>query len=228
MSKHNNFFKNLQDFAAKAEDTVKKASEQLNTVAGQAYENVAPAVDKATQNVVDAASQIYEKLAPAVDKATQNVTDFAEQAYTVSEEKVKEAAEFLKTHAPSFDNAPQALSLDDIGRKIASLGVPAIAFAVAASIAGGMGLAGGAVVTTALAMLGGPAGMLGGLVALGILTLIADAVGKYGIETVLLTTFRARRDQGILIEQIHSEIDGLWISHELKYTLKIQLATPQS
>ena len=215
MSKHNNFFKNLQDLASKAEDELKKTGKQLNTVANQVYENVAPVVDKATQNVVDAASQIYEKVAPAVDKATQNAANFAEQAYTVSEEKVKEAAEFLKAHAPSFDSASPALSLDDIGRKIASLGAPAIAFAVAASIAGGMGLAGGAVVTTALAMLGGPAGMLGGLVALGILTLIADAVGKYGIEAILLSTFRARRDQGISIDQIHSEIDSLWISKKL-------------
>lgn len=190
MSKRTNFFQNLQNLASKAEEAVKETSKQLNAAANQAY----------------------EKVVPTINEVAQNITDFADQTYTVSEEKVNEAAAFLTAHAPSFDNGSKVLSLDEIGRKIASLGVPAIAFAVAASIAGGMGLAGGAIVTTALAMLGGPAGMIGGLVALGILTVIADAVGKYGIEAVLFSTFKARRDQGISIEQIHTEIDGLWIS----------------
>lgn len=105
---------------------------------------------------------------------------------------------------------------------MASLGTPAIFFAVAASIAGGMGLAGGAVITTALAMLGGPFGMVGGLVALGVLTVVADAVSKYGIEAVLIATFNARREQGATLGEVHQEIDSLWLSDELKFKLKQQ------
>ena len=117
----------------------------------------------------------------------------------------------------------QIISLDDIGRKIASLGTPAIAFAVAASIAGGTGLAGGAVITTALAMLGGPLGMVGGLLSLGVLTIIADAVSKYGIEAVLGTTFQKRIEQGITVEQVYKEIDELWLSDEIKFKIKSRL-----
>jgi fructose-specific phosphotransferase system IIC component len=163
-----------------------------------------------------------------MNDVTQNIGAAAGYAYGATAEKATEAVGYLKEQAQALGgDAANAVSLDEIGRKIASLGAPAIAFAIAASIAGGMGLAGGAVVTTALAMLGGPAGMIGGLIALGILTLIADAVGKYGIEAVLLSTFSARREQGISTEQIHTEIDDLWISDELKHKLKTQLARPQ-
>ena len=42
--------------------------------------------------------------------------------------------------------------MDEVARRIAALGFPGVMFAVALSIAGGMGLAGGAAITTALAM----------------------------------------------------------------------------
>jgi hypothetical protein len=113
--------------------------------------------------------------------------------------------------------------LDEIGRKIASLGLPGVMFAVAASIAGGMGLAGGAVVTTALALLGGPFGMLGGLAVLGISTLIADAVGKYGIEAVLVAVYQERRRRGDSLAYLYKEINDLWISSELKRRIKDQI-----
>jgi len=132
---------------------------------------------------------------------------------------VSEAFNYAKEKVADLDPS-QVVSLDDIGRKMASLGIPAITFAVAASVAGGMGLAGGAVITTALAMLGGPLGMVGGLLSLGILTIIADAVSKYGIEAVLGATFQARIEQGITAEQINAEIDKLWLSDELKFKIK--------
>jgi hypothetical protein len=113
--------------------------------------------------------------------------------------------------------------LDEIGRKIASLGLPGVMFAVATSIAGGLGLAGGAVVTTALALLGGPFGMLGGLAVLGVSTVVADAVGKYGIEAVLVAVYRERRRKGDSLAYLYKEIDGLWISSELKRRIKDQI-----
>lgn len=113
--------------------------------------------------------------------------------------------------------------LDEIGRKVASLGLPGVMFAVAASIAGGMGLAGGAVITTALAMLGGPLGMLGGLAVLGLATVIADAVGKYGLEAVLIAVYQERRRRGEGLQHLQREIDGLWVSDELKHKVKCQI-----
>jgi hypothetical protein len=95
---------------------------------------------------------------------------------------------------------------------MAILGAPATMFAVAASIAGAAGLAGGAVITAALAMLGGPAGMIGGLALLGITGVIADAV--------LIASYKARLAQGEAREQITQEIETLWISDTLKVTLK--------
>lgn len=62
------------------------------------------------------------------------------------------------------------MSLDEIAPRVASLGLPAVMFAVACSIAAGMGLADGAVITTALAMLGGPFEMVVDLEALGVST----------------------------------------------------------
>ena len=112
------------------------------------------------------------------------------------------------------------VSLDDIGRKIASLGTPAIVYAVAASVAGGMGLAGAAVITSALAMLGGPFGIVGGLLSLGVLTVNADTVSKYGIEAVLVATFQAWIEQGKTLDQVYAQIDELWLSDELKFKIK--------
>ncbi len=177
-----------------------------------------------SKQIGQAANQAYESAAPTIHDVTQNIGATAGYAYAATVEKASEAADYLKEQAQVLGgDAAHVVSLDEIGRKIASLGAPAIAFAIAASIAGGMGLAGGAVVTTALAMLGGPFGMIGGLVALGILTVIADAVGKYGIEAVLAATFRARREQGMTDEQIFQEIDNLWLSDELKLKIKNQL-----
>ena len=111
--------------------------------------------------------------------------------------------------------------MDEVARRIAALGFPGVMFAVALSIAGGMGLAGGAAITTALAMLGGPAGMMGGLAVLGVATLIGDAVSKYGIEEVLVATYRERRyRKGELCKMLCLEIDSLWISDEMKWNIK--------
>jgi len=71
------------------------------------------------------------------------------------------------------------MSFDELVRKIAYLGLPAVMFAIACSIAAGMRLAGGAVITTALALLGGPFGMIVGIGVLGVATVIGVAVTKF-------------------------------------------------
>ncbi|MBG1259558.1 hypothetical protein [Nostoc commune] len=108
------------------------------------------------------------------------------------------------------------MSLDEIARRAASLGLPAVMFAVACSIAAGMGLAGGAVITTALAMLGGPFGMVVGLGVLGVSTLIGDAVANYGIEEFLVAVYNVHRSNGRSCSELTWEINSLWISDELK------------
>lgn len=115
--------------------------------------------------------------------------------------------------------------LDEVGRKLASLGLAGAMFAVGASIAGGMGLAGAAVVTTALAMLGGPFGMIGGIALLVVAPFVVDAIGKFGIEAVLVATYRERRRRGESYATLCREIDGLWISDVLKRAIKYQIAT---
>lgn len=195
------FVKGIQAAAANAEQTIKGVGSQVG----------------------EAVNQAQKVAAPVIESAAEVAGHAAQQAYTTTQQGVGTAASFVKEQAAVIgEHAGGVIPVDEIGRKIASLGTPAIFFAVASSIAGGMGLAGGAVVTTALAMLGGPFGMVGGLVALGVLTLIADAVSKYGIEAVLIATFNARREQGVALEEIHQEIDSLWLSDELKLKLKQQ------
>lgn len=108
------------------------------------------------------------------------------------------------------------MTLDEIARMAASLGLPAVMFAVACSIAAGMGLAGGAVITTALAMLGGPFGMVAGLGVLGASTLIGNAVANYGIEEFLVAVYNVHRSNGRPCSELTREINTLWISYELK------------
>jgi hypothetical protein len=50
-----------------------------------------------------------------------------------------------------------------------------------------------------------------------------DAVGKYGIESVLEATFRARREQGLSDAELFQEIDNWWISEDLKLKIKAHL-----
>ncbi len=109
------------------------------------------------------------------------------------------------------------MSFDEIARKIASLGLPAVMFAVACSIAAGTGLAGGAVITAALAMLGGPFGMVAGLGLLGIATVIGDAVSQFGIEELLVAVYTIQRQQqGRPCSDIVGEINSLWLSNDLR------------
>ena len=70
--------------------------------------------------------------------------------------------------------------MDELVRKIAALGFPAVILMIAMSATG---LAGGAALTTALAALG-PLGMFGGLFFLGAIGLLADKITEFGIENI--------------------------------------------
>ncbi|MGX4724490.1 hypothetical protein [Streptococcus oralis] len=72
--------------------------------------------------------------------------------------------------------------MDELVRKIAAFGFPAVILMIAMSATG---LAGGAALTTALAALGlGAFGMVGGLVLLGTIGLLADKITEFGIENI--------------------------------------------
>ncbi|BAY11501.1 hypothetical protein [Calothrix sp. NIES-2098] len=106
--------------------------------------------------------------------------------------------------------------MDEVVRKVAALGLPGVLLVVTMAATG---LAGGAAITTALAALGGPFGMIGGIAALGIVGLVADAIGKYGIDGLLIGIYTERR-RNEPKAKLCDEIDNLPISSDLKRKLK--------
>lgn len=70
--------------------------------------------------------------------------------------------------------------MDELVKKIAAFGLPAVVLMIAISATG---LAGGAALTTALAALG-PFGMFGGIALLGILGLLADKITEVSWEEI--------------------------------------------
>ncbi len=103
--------------------------------------------------------------------------------------------------------------MDKVVEKLVALGVPGLLVVV---IIATSGLAGGAAIVAALAVLGGPFGMLGGLVALGVLGLVADAVAKYGVESVFKNVVAGLRAKGMTRAQIRAQLDGYPITADLK------------
>ena len=70
--------------------------------------------------------------------------------------------------------------MDELVKKIAAFGLPAVILMIAMSATG---LAGGAALTTSLAALG-PFGMFGGLALLGTIGLLADKITEFGFEEI--------------------------------------------
>ncbi|MBS0017459.1 MAG: hypothetical protein KFF72_14105 [Arthrospira sp. SH-MAG29] len=106
--------------------------------------------------------------------------------------------------------------MDEIVRKLAGVGLPAVVLLIAMATTG---LTGAAAITAALAMLG-PGGMLGGIVLLGIIGLASDALTKYGLQTLLVEVYWQRIENGESPSKLCSEIDWLPITKELKLILK--------
>lgn len=105
--------------------------------------------------------------------------------------------------------------MDEIVRKLAGVGFPAIILLIAMATTG---LTGAAAITAALAMLG-PGGMIGGIIFLGIIGLASDALSKYGLEALLIGIYKQRHSDGESWEKLREEIDNLPISRELKLIL---------
>lgn len=107
--------------------------------------------------------------------------------------------------------------MDEVIRKVAALGLPAIILMV---VMASTGLTGAAAITSALAILGGPVGMLGGILALGTAGVLGDLLAKFGIELVLMRIYEIRSEKES-IEKLCQEIDILpFLSNELKQKVK--------
>lgn len=110
--------------------------------------------------------------------------------------------------------------MDEIVRKLAGVGLPAVILLITMATTG---LTGAAAITAALAMLG-PGGMIGGIVFLGIIGLASDALAKYGLESVLVEIYKTRLQDGESRDNLCNEIAWLPISDELKLVLKDKIA----
>ncbi len=106
--------------------------------------------------------------------------------------------------------------MDEIVRKLAGVGLPAVVLLITMA---STGLAGAAAITAALAMLG-PGGMVGGVVLLGIIGLASDALTKYGLTALLTGIYEERRRRGESLQSLCREINSLPITKELKLIIK--------
>ncbi len=109
--------------------------------------------------------------------------------------------------------------MDEVIRKVAALGLPGVTLVITMAATG---FAGAAAITTALAALGGPFGMLGGIGVLGVMALVADALSKYGIDTLLAGIY-LERSKTESRQKLCKEIDDLAVSCDLKIKLKALL-----
>ena len=106
--------------------------------------------------------------------------------------------------------------MDEVVRKIISLGFLGVILLIAMATTG---FTGAAAITAALAMLG-PGGMLGGIAFLGVVGIASDALSKFGLETILKNVYLERKLKGENTDSLLSEIKKLPISKELKYCLQ--------
>ncbi|XWK88445.1 MAG: hypothetical protein U7127_30400 [Phormidium sp.] len=104
--------------------------------------------------------------------------------------------------------------LDEIGKKLAGLGLPGVILVIMTASAAGSNAA----VTATLTGLGGPFGILGGIGILGLLGVLGDVLGGYGIEAVLKLVYK-ERSKNESVNSLVQEINNLPIKDELKTTL---------
>lgn len=102
--------------------------------------------------------------------------------------------------------------MDEIIRKIASLGVPGLILLVAIELTG---LPGAAAITTALSALG-PGGMLGGIMTLCTMGLIVDALVDYGFDAIALGVITELIATGESKESIKAKICKYPITFKMK------------
>lgn len=106
------------------------------------------------------------------------------------------------------------MQLDEIGKKLAGLGLPGVILIIMTASAAGSNAA----VTAILTGLGGPFGIVGGIGILGLLGVLGDVVGGYGIEAVLKFVYK-ERSKNESVNSLVQEINGLPIKDELKTSL---------
>ncbi|WP_414578848.1 hypothetical protein [Anabaena sp. CCY 9402-a] len=112
--------------------------------------------------------------------------------------------------------------MDEVVKKLASLGLPGAMLVIVIATTG---LEGNVVIPMVLATLGGPFGMMGGLAVLGIVTLVTESLAGYGIEKVLSAVY-TERSKNEALGGILREINSLPISDELKTKLKDNISNP--
>jgi hypothetical protein len=113
--------------------------------------------------------------------------------------------------------------MDEAVRKIAALGFPGVILLIAMATTG---FTGAAAITAALAMLG-PGGMIGGIVFLGVIGIAADALSKFGLESLLVGVYRDRLARRETLQALIQEISRLFVSDDLKRKLKEELGCCQ-
>ena len=113
----------------------------------------------------------------------------------------------------------QRFNLDQIAGVIAGLGIPAL---VLIGLIAVLPWFGAAAITAALATIGGPLGMIGGVVALTALALIAQASTKYGNFILFRAVFiKIMKKEDKTKDEIEKVIDGYpIISDKLKRQIK--------
>ena len=107
-------------------------------------------------------------------------------------------------------------NMDKIISKVAALGVPGNILVAAMSATG---LAGGAAITTGLAMLG-PLGILGGIATLGVIGLLSQGLSEYGFDAIFTGVIKELYKKGETKSSILAKINKYPISKSLKRKLR--------
>lgn len=110
--------------------------------------------------------------------------------------------------------------MDDVVKRIASLGLNGVIFVIALAT---RGVATFLAIPIVVAAFGGPFGIIGGITVLGLTTLVGDALAGFGIDAILSGVYAERRKTEPSAS-LMSEIDNLpIISDQLKRRLKAEI-----
>ena len=110
------------------------------------------------------------------------------------------------------------VSLDEITRKVASLGLPGVILVVAVAMSQSRAYP----IIFALLSLGGPLGIVGGLGVLALASVLSDVLTGYGLEVILGAVYKERRKNETQ-SSLLKEVEGLPITEDLKLKLKHQI-----
>lgn len=173
--------------------------------------NEQAAAESSSQNVNEQAAD---------ESSSQNVSEQA-AASAFSWEEISKKLK-LAPGEISKKLASWGVSLDEVAKRIGSLGLPGVILVVTVSTSGATTYP----IAFALAALGGPLGVFGGLGLLGLTTFVGDALTNYGIEVVLAAIYKDRRKQEAQ-EDLIKEVEGLPITQGLKLKLKQQIESAE-